>query len=173
MQSEHGNLAFQQLAVSHAAHNSLGWVFHGTRLYASIDAALKAVVTPIGINVTSPDGVWAARIGRSAAVYVAYKRTDDKIANSVDYAFGPKNPGVYQATPGGAALPDTPQAVYIRPFGGVLNITRFRAPPPPKTSDARYEAYVQYVKDQGELNSTVRKPFDTDTAYFWRESSIM
>jgi hypothetical protein len=173
VQSEHKSLAFQQLAVSHAAHDSLAWLFHGTRLYAAVDASLKGILGPIGINATSPDGAQAARVGRTAALQVAYKRTDDKIANFVDYVYGPKNIGIYQLTPGGAPLPDTPQAVFLRPFGGVRNISHFRAPPPPPVSDRAYEAFVQYVKDQGELNSTVRKPFDTDTAYFWRESSIM
>src|SRR5271155_218047 len=45
--SQHQDLPFQQLAVSHAAHDALDWTFHGTRLYPAIDAALKAVLGPI------------------------------------------------------------------------------------------------------------------------------
>ena len=84
----------------------------------------------------------------------------------------PAKPGVYIATPGSAAVPDTPNAVFLRPFAGLGNITRFRPGPPPDLKSKEYEAQFEYVKAQGSLNSTVRKTFDTDTAYFWRESSI-
>ncbi len=68
VQTQHESLAFQQLAVSHAAHNSLNWLFHGTRQYASDDAALASVLGAIGINASSTDGLNAGRIGRSAAL---------------------------------------------------------------------------------------------------------
>jgi len=167
------SLAFQQLAVSHAAHNSLAWVFHGTRNYGAVDAALRAVLKPIGLDSTSRDAVEARSRGIAAANEVVTARSDDKIGNFVDYIYGPENPGIYQQSPGANTYPDTPQARYVRPFAGLGNVTRFRAPPPPKTSDSDYESYLLYVKAQGDLNSTVRKAFDTDTAYFWRESSIM
>jgi hypothetical protein len=169
--SQHQDLAFQQLAVSHAAHDALDWTFHGTRLYASIDAALKAVLGPIGVNATSLGGVNATQIGREAAARVVSIRSNDKINHFVDYIYGPTLPGVYQQTPGGSPLPDTPQARFVRLFAGLGNVTRFRAAPPPSIFSEDYEPYVLYVKEQGEQNSTVRTPFDTDTAYFWRESS--
>jgi len=164
-------LAPQQLAVSHAAHNALAWVFHGTRNYAGVDAALKAVLAPIGVNDTAV-AEQARRVGRRAALEVVTARTGDRIDDFVDYVYGPVRPGVYQLTPGAAPAPDTPQAVYLKTWAGLGNITRFRAPPPPNVTDRSYEAYLDYVKAQGSLNSTVRKAFDTDTAYFWRESSI-
>jgi hypothetical protein len=163
----------QQLAVSHAAHNGLAWIFHGTRLYSSIDAALSAVIQPIGVDPKSQAGQTAAKIGRRAAAKVSEKRAADKIADFVEYTYGPPNPGVYQKSVGGAALPDNPQAVLLRPFGGIEDVVAFRPPPPPAVFDSAYEEEVLYVKSQGSLNSTVRKPVDTDTAYFWRESSIM
>jgi len=165
-------LEFQQLAVSHAAHNSLLWVFHGTRLYNAVDAALRAVIPAIGLDPSSPKGKEAVEIGQTAAGKVAHARADDKITNFVDFTYGPKEPGVYQQTPGSNPLPDTPQARFITPFAGLGDITRFRAPPPPKIDSAKYEADVLYVKEQGSLGSSARKPYDTDTAYFWRESSI-
>ena len=164
-------LAAQQLAVSHAAHNALAWLFHGTRNYAATDAALKAVLAPIGVN-DSATADSARRIGRKAALDVVTARTGDGADDFADYAFGPVRPGVYQATPGGAPVPDTPQAVFLRTWAGLGNVTRFRAPPPPSTNSTGYDASLDYVKAQGSLNSTVRKTFDTDTAYFWRESSI-
>jgi len=164
-------LASQQLAVSHAAHNALVWVFHGTRNYGATDAALKAVLAPIGVNDTAAADQ-ARRVGRKAALDVVTARTGDRIDDYVEYVYGPVRPGVYQNTPGGSAIPDVPQSVFIRPWAGLGNISRFRAPPPPNVTDKAYDAFLDYVKAQGSLNSTVRKPFDTDTAYFWRESSI-
>ncbi|KAL2021593.1 hypothetical protein VTK56DRAFT_6946 [Thermocarpiscus australiensis] len=92
--------------------------------------------------------------------------------NFVDFTYGPKEPGVYQQTPGSNPLPDTPQARFVTPFAAVGDITRFRAPPPPRTNSKEYETEVLYVKEQGALNSSVRTPYDTETAYFWRESSV-
>jgi hypothetical protein len=165
------SLAFQQLAVSHAAHDTLLWTFHGTRLYATVNAKLKAVLAPIGLNASSSDAVEATQIGREAAHTVIVARADDGINYFVDYVQQPAAPGVYQATPGGQPVPDTPQAQFIRLFGGLGDVTRFRAPPPPAATAPEYEEFLDFVKAQGERNSTVRKPYDTETAYFWRESS--
>ncbi|KAK3694473.1 phosphatidic acid phosphatase type 2/haloperoxidase [Podospora appendiculata] len=170
--SRHESLASQQLAVSHAAHNAITWVFHGTRNYGAVDAALRAVIPAIGLDPSSADGKEAVKRGQDAAKKVAEARYDDKINNFVDYVYGPKNPGVYQQSPGANAFPDTPQARYVVPFAGLGDISRFRSPAPPNVTNKAYEAYLLYVKEQGSQTSAVRKPFDTDTAYFWRESSI-
>ncbi|KAK4462958.1 phosphatidic acid phosphatase type 2/haloperoxidase [Cladorrhinum samala] len=167
------SLEFQQLAISHAAHNAILWVFHGTRLYNQVDAALRAVIPLIGLDPKSAKGKEAARVGQKAASSVAYARADDKLVNFVDFSYGdPKTPGVYQQSPGSNPYPDNPGARHVRPFADLGDISRFRAPPPPKTSSKEYEAALLYVKQQGSLNSTVRTAFDTDTAYIWRESSI-
>ena len=50
LKSKNESLAFQQLAVSHAAHNTLAWIFHGTRNYAATDKALKSVLPLIGLD---------------------------------------------------------------------------------------------------------------------------
>lgn len=167
--SQHEDLAFQQLAVSHAAHDALDWIFHGTQLYISIDEALIKVLGPIGINSTAPEWASATQIGRDAAAQVVTKRSHDGMNNYVQYVYGPALPGVYQLTPGGGPLPDTPQARFVRLFAGLKNVTQFRAAPPPSISDSVYESYLKYTEAQGEQNSTVRTPFDTDTAYFWKE----
>lgn len=170
--SKSESLDFQQLAISHAAHNAILWVFHGTRLYNQVDAALRAVIPLIGLDPNSDKGKEAARVGQNAAGRVAYARADDKLVNFVDFTYGPKTPGIYQQTPGSNPIPDNPGARYVRPFADLGDISRFRAPPPPKTNSKEYETALLYVKEQGSLNSTARTAYDTDTAYFWRESSI-
>ncbi|KAK4127025.1 acid phosphatase/Vanadium-dependent haloperoxidase, partial [Parathielavia appendiculata] len=172
VKSKHESLEFQQLAVSHAAHNAALWIFHGTRLYNAVDAALRAVIPAIGLDPASPKGKEAVSIGQTAAAKVARARSDDKLTNFVDFTYGPKEPGVYQQTPGSNPLPDTPQARYVHPFAGLGEVSEFRAPPPPAINSTTYEEQVRYVKEQGSLNSTARTPYDTETAYFWRESSI-
>lgn len=166
-------LAFQQIAVSHAAHDTLIWTFHGTRLYSTVDSKLKAVLQPIGLDATSADAQKAAEIGREAARDVIMARGYDGINNFVDYTQQPALPGVYQATPGGQPIPDTPQAQFVRLFAGLGNVKRFTPPPPPSINASEYGAFVIQVKAQGSRNSTERKPYDTETAYFWREPSPM
>lgn len=163
------SLAFQQLAVSHAAHDSLLWVFHGTRLYATVNSKLKAILPAIGLNGT--DSIKAIEYGREAARRVVVARADDGINYFVDYTPRPALPGVYQATPGGQPIPDTPQAQFIRLFGGLGDVKKYRAPAPPNVTTPAYEPFLEQVRTQGARNSTVRKPYDTETAYFWRESS--
>jgi len=170
--SKDESLEFQQLAVSHAAHNAILFAFQGTRVYNAADASLRAVLPAIGLASNSSAGKDAIRRGQKAAAKVAEARAGDGLNNFFDFSFGPKNPGIYQQTPSGNSFPDTPQAQFVRPFGGLVNLTRFRAPPPPKITDKEYETHVKYVKEQGAQNSTARTAFDTDTAYFWRESSI-
>ncbi|KAH6853995.1 phosphatidic acid phosphatase type 2/haloperoxidase [Chaetomium sp. MPI-CAGE-AT-0009] len=172
VESEFESLEFQQLAVSHAAHNSALWVFHGTRLYNAVDASLRAIIPAIGLDPNSKKGKEAVQIGQKAAAAVAQARADDKITNFLDFTYGPKEPGVYQQSPGSNPFPDTPQAQFVRPFAALGDITRFRPPPPPPTNSTEYEEELLYVKEQGALNSSVRSDYDTDTAYFWRESSI-
>jgi hypothetical protein len=172
LESKNESLAFQQLAVTHAAHDSLTWTFHGTRNFGNIFKAAQDIITII--NITESDNrYWrAAAIGRKAAVRVANARQDDKLNNFVNYVYLPATPGVYQRTPGSAFVaPDTPQARYLRTFGGIGDATKFRAPPPPSVNSSGYEALLNYVKSVGERNSTVRNAYDTETAFFWRESS--
>lgn len=171
LKSRNHSLSFQQLAVSHAAHNTLSWIFHGTRNYASTDKSLKSILGSIGLDPASDEGRKAVNIGRQAAKTAISKRADDGTNDFFDYVYGPPNPGVYQATPGGSPLPDTPQAQFVKLFAAVGNVTQFSLPPPPDPTKAGYQDYLLYVKTQGEANSTVRKAYDTDTAYFWRESS--
>ncbi|KAK0632650.1 phosphatidic acid phosphatase type 2/haloperoxidase [Immersiella caudata] len=172
VKSKKESLAYQQLAVSHAAHNAIVWVFHGTRNYNGADASLRAVLPAIGLAANTTEGKSAIETGRKAAKKVALARADDGLSDYVPFTHGPKNPTIYQATPGGNPFPDTPQARFVRPFAGLGDLTRFRSPPPPKVSSKEYEDAVRYIREQGVLNSTVRTAYDTDSAYFWRESSI-
>jgi hypothetical protein len=128
----------------------------------------------IGIKEQDKDYARATAIGRKAALKVTTARQEDGLNNFINYVYQPATPGVYQRTPGSAFVaPDTPQARYLRPFGGLHNITAFRAPPPPSLNSSVYEGFLNYTKARGEKNSTVRTPHDTETAFFWRETSTI
>ncbi|KAM0710441.1 hypothetical protein Q7P35_002803 [Cladosporium inversicolor] len=169
--SANETLAFQQLAVSHAAHDSLHWTFHGARLYAAIDAAFSAVAIKIGINASSADARRAREIGEDAANRVTAARTNDGMHGYVAYTPLPAEPGNYQGRPGGPRIPDTPQAQQLRLFGGLVDMTKYRAPPPPAPESPEFEKYLIQVYEQGGNNSVNRTEYDTETAWFWLESS--
>ncbi|KAF2474964.1 acid phosphatase/Vanadium-dependent haloperoxidase [Lindgomyces ingoldianus] len=171
--AQSGSLAYQQLAVSHAAHNSLIWWFHGTRNYAATSAALKTILSSIGLAANSTEGSAAVKIGQDAARTAITARAGDKINDFVDYTYAPSSPGVYQAIVGGAPLPDTPQARFVTLFANTGDVSQFKTADPPGTTDPGYEELLEYVTVQGDRNSTVRTKFNTDTAYFWRENSLI
>ena len=167
------SLAFQQLAVSHAAHDTLLWTFHGTRLYATIDAAFASVAVSIGINASSPDASRARETGEQAATRVTVARANDGIHRYVAYTPLPAEPGNYQGRPGGPRIQDTPQAQDLRPFGGLDNVTKYRALPPPAPESPEFEKFLVQVCEQGGNSSVKRTECDTETAWFWLESSPM
>jgi hypothetical protein len=173
IKSTNETLAFQQLAVSHAAHDTLLWTFHGTRLYATIDVAFSTVAGPIGINASSPEARHALEIGEAAATRVTTARANDGIHRYVAYTPLPAEPGNYQGRPGGPVIPDTPQAQDLRLFGGLDDVTKYRAPPPPAPESPEFEKYLIQVYEQGGNNSANRIDYDTETAWFWLESSPM
>jgi hypothetical protein len=132
------------------------------------------ILEKIGISKEEEEYARAAAIGRKSALKVTTARQDDGPNNFINYVYQPATPGVYQRTPGSdfVAL-DTPQARYLRPFGGLQNITHFRAPPPPSLNSLTYEAFLNYTKAQGERNSKTRTPYEAETAFFWRETSTI
>ena len=69
-------------------------------------------------------------------------------------------------------MPDTPQAPLIRLFAAVGDVKQFKVPPPPKTNSPEYEKDALRVKSVGERASTTRNKTETETAYYWRESSV-
>lgn len=109
---------------------------------------------------------------RDASVRVTNAGQNDRINNFVNYFYGPRTPGMYQQAPGAEFVaPDTPRARNLKTFGGIGGFTRFRAPAPPAVNSSDYEAILDYVKAQGERTPTIHTQYDTETAYFWRESS--
>jgi hypothetical protein len=174
LKSEAESLQFQQIAVSHAAHNALAWIFHGTRLYPFIDNALKTIQTQIVASGGSVNQTQAVTTGRLAALEEVTSRTDDGINNFVDYEYSPPVPGIYQVTTKDYSFPpDDPQIPFVKFFAIQKPAMDYIAPPPPSVHDASYEGYLAYTKAVGGANSTIRTQEETDIALFWRESAPM
>jgi hypothetical protein len=174
VESHNKSLDFQQIAVSHAAHNALTWIFHGTRLYPYIDQALKTIQTRILATAGPFNQTAAILAGRQAAREVVTSRADDGINNFVDYTFGPPVPGVYQLTVSGYGLPpDDPQVPFVNMFATGKPAASYLAPQPPSVNSTSYESFLAYVKAIGGTNSTSRTQEQTNIALFWRESAPM
>jgi hypothetical protein len=174
VESKNKSLDFQQIAVSNAAHNTLTWIFHGTRLYPYIDQALKAIQTQILATAGPLNLTEAILTGRRAAREVVISRADDGLNNFVDYTFGPPAPGVYQLTINGYGLPpDDPQVPFVSMFATGKPATAYLAPQPPSVNGTSYEGCLAQVKAIGASDSTSRTQEQTNIALFWRESAPM
>ena len=170
--NQYESLDFQQLAVSHAAHDTLTWIFQGARLSPYIDQALQTIQIQISLTNSSIDD--AVSGGRRAALEVIEARSSDGLNNFVPYTFGPATPGIYQLTLTGYGLPpDGPQVPYVRLFSNSKPASNYLAPPHPSLDDPAYEGFLAYVKSIGFVNSTTRTFDQTDNALFWEESAPM
>jgi hypothetical protein len=175
VESHNTSLDFQQIAVSHAAHNTLTWIFHGTRLYPYIDQALKAIQTNILATAGPFNQTEATLAGRRAAREIIISRAgDDGMNDFVDYTFGPPVPGVYQPTSSGYYLPpDGPQIPFENMFATGKPPMAYLAPQPPSVNSTSYESFLAYAKAIGAFDSTNRTQEQTNIALFWRESAPM
>lgn len=92
LESADEELAFQQLAVSHAAHDSPTWTFHGIRNLGNIFRSMQNITARIGINEIDNDYWRAIYIGRNASVRVMSARQNDCLNKFVNYFYGPRTP---------------------------------------------------------------------------------
>ncbi|ROT38892.1 acid phosphatase/Vanadium-dependent haloperoxidase [Sodiomyces alkalinus F11] len=168
-------LLVQQAAVSVAAHGVLESIYNNSvPVQDAIDDTLETVLSELesgGCNGTDPDTATAiaraSAVGRDAAAELLAKRVDPCFHEPPEYAWGPPEAGVYQRTEGQGLVPQAPQSVCLRPFAGLDDITRFRAPPPPATDSEEFEEEIEFQLAKGGLNSTSRTDEERDIAYFW------
>ena len=107
-------------------------------------------------------------VGQSAAASIQGIRADDGFSRVVLYECGLNPPAVGRFEPNGGCLtqPQTVNHGQIRPFA-LPNGNQFRpSPPPPLTSTAYLDDFIE-TRDYGRSNSTMRTVEQTDTAYFW------
>lgn len=154
-----------QAAVAAAAQTTLDHYVPDQE--GTVDAEYSAYLATLTGDVA--DGV---TIGEAAANDIIAFRTGDGLnaPTPVYGAIGPILPGQWQLqTP--AQTAQTPWVATFRPF--LLDqASQFRADPPPSLTSRLYAKDLNETEAYGALNSTVRTPDETATAYFWNANAV-
>lgn len=155
--------ANREAAASAAAHRVMTALYPARQ--AEYDALHEQLVASLPDRPPTRMGLrWGEKVG--AAVLAA--RSADGSANTAPFP-GSLEPGAWRPTEsfGGVVRPALlPLWGYVQPFG-IRSVAPFRPPPPPALNTANYAEEVNFVKDYGATNSTLRSAHDTETAYFW------
>ncbi|HZQ89509.1 MAG TPA: vanadium-dependent haloperoxidase [Gaiellaceae bacterium] len=134
---------------------------------ATVDAEYNTYIAALTGDVA--DGV---AVGNAAAQDIIALRTGDgrNAATPVYGTIGPILPGQWQLyAPGQTA--QTPWVATMRPFM-LQQASQFRVGPPPALTSRQYAKDLNETEAYGALNSTVRTPAETATAYFWNANVI-
>jgi hypothetical protein len=134
---------------------------------ATVDAEYTAYLAALTGDVS--DGVAG---GQAAANdLIAFRAGDGRNAATPTYGtIGPILPGQWQLQ-SPAQTAQTPWVATMRPF--LLDRpSQFRAEPPPALDSRQYAKDLNETQAYGALNSTVRTPDETATAYFWNANAI-
>jgi hypothetical protein len=133
----------------------------------TVDAEYSAYLA--GLSGDVADGV---AVGNAAANdIIALRSGDGRNAATPTYGtIGPVLPGQWQLqSPGQTA--QTPWVATMKPFL-LEQASQFRVGPPPGLGSSRYAKDLNEVQAYGGVNSTVRTPDETATAYFWNANVI-
>ena len=133
----------------------------------TVDAEYNAYIATLSGDVA--DGV---AVGQAAANDIIALRTGDgrNAATPVYGTIGPILPGQWQLqSPGQTA--QTPWVATMRPF--LLDqASQFRVGPPPALTSRQYARDLNETEAYGAIDSTVRTPDETATAYFWNANAV-
>jgi hypothetical protein len=154
-----------QAAVASATRTALDYYLPDQQ--AAVDAEYAAYIATLTGDVA--DGV---AVGEAAANdIIAFRTGDGRNATTPTYGtIGPILPGQWQLQ-SPAQTAQTPWIATMRPF--LLDrASQFRAAPPPALTSKQYAKDLNETEAYGALNSTVRSPDQTATAYFWNANNI-
>ena len=137
----------------------------------TVDGEYNSYIASLG-GLGAPGVSNGIALGQAAANDIIALRSGDGLnaATPVYGTIGPILPGQWQLqTP--AQTAQTPWVATFRPF--VLNTpSQFRVGPPPALTSTQYAKDLNETEAYGALNSTVRTPAETDTAYFWNANAV-
>ena len=165
--------------ASHAAHHAspdaaAGAAAHTTLLslfpsqQAVIDAQFQQSLSQIGSGPRVRRGL---RVGNAAAKAILAARADDRSAATPPALVPQSGPGEYQLTPPQFQQPVLTNWAAVRPFA-LGTVDRFRSPPPPSVTSARYTTDFNEVKSLGQNSSTTRSMEQTDIGRFWGAAPV-
>ena len=157
--------ASPKAAAASAAHTALVDLF--PTLQPRLDAAFAASLASLADEEDAQsiaDGVaWGAAV---ASQIIGWRAADGFSATPPPFA--PSSaPGQWQPTPGGTGAPKFRSLATTTPFA-LTSPSQFRPAGPPPLTSARYAQDFNEVKALGGLTSTLRTPFQTQTAEFWQ-----
>jgi hypothetical protein len=138
---------------------------------ATVNGEYDAYITSLG-GLGAPGVSDGVALGQAAANdIIALRAGDGRNAATPTYGtIGPIIPGQWQLqTP--AQTAQTPWVASMRPFV-LQQASQFRVGPPPALTSQQYAKDFNEIKAYGALNSTVRTPAETDTAYFWNANAV-
>jgi hypothetical protein len=156
-----------QAAVVGASYTAQVLLFPSQK--AALDADLAASVAALsdgegGSDASVANGLaWGTTVANQI---VAWRSTDGFNATPPPYVFGTA-PGDWQITPGGSGPPKFRTLATTTPFA-LTSPSQFRPAGPPALDSAQYATDFNEVKAFGSATSTVRTPFQTETAKFWQ-----
>jgi len=157
--------ASREAAAIGAAYTALVSLFPAQK--PALDADLAASVAALGGHGTNPPIARGLNWGNTVATQiVTWRATDGFSATPPTYVFGTA-PGDWRPTPGGSGPPKFQTLATTTPFA-MTSPSQFRPAGPPALDSARYATDLNEVKAFGSAASTVRTPFQTETAKFWQ-----
>jgi hypothetical protein len=154
-----------QAAVAAAARTTLASYVPDQQ--ATVDAEYTTYLSTLTGDVA--DGV---AVGEAAANDIIALRTGDgrNAATPTYGTIGPILPGQWQLQ-SPAQTAQTPWIATMRPF--LLDqASQFRVDPPPSLTSKQYAKDLNETEAYGAIDSTVRTPDQTATAYFWNANTI-
>jgi Dockerin type I domain len=104
-------------------------------------------------------------VGEQVAQGILAWRADDGSDVIVPYTAGDE-PGQWRPTPPDFSAPWGPEWSQVATFA-IPSALPFLPPPPPPLNSPEYTAAFNEAKSIGVLNSTTRRPFQTETGIFW------
>jgi membrane-associated phospholipid phosphatase len=155
--------ASPQAAAAGAAHTALVAIFPPQQ--ATLDSDLAASLADMnGSDAGIAKGLaW----GNSVATQILTWRKTDGFSTVFPAYVPGTSPGDWQPTPGGTGDPKFRSLAITTPFA-MTAPSQFRPAGPPALTSALYLQDLNEVKAFGDATSTVRSPYQTETAKFWQ-----
>jgi hypothetical protein len=132
---------------------------------SSLDSAYAAYIAGL------PDGPATAAgvaVGEAAAANVIALRQNDGLDDTTPFVPPPFGPGVWQPTLSTPVI--DPNLGRVRPLA-LRTPAQFRPPGPLALTSPRYATQLAETETLGRVDSTVRTPQQTATAFFWSDNT--
>ena len=154
-----------EAAAATAAYYTLSWLYPEQQ--ASFDVELEESLAGISDGTAKDNGI---DFGKYVAGEIIAWRAGDHSTDIVGYNLI-NGMGYWQPTPPSYTMPPFyPNWPLVTPFV-LRSSSQCRPPAPPPMNSYRYGRDFNEVKLLGAKNSTLRTPYQTDTAFFWGEGN--